>query len=97
MLERLVHGEVGVVELDVLADERDLDGVLPLADALRQVGPLGEIRVTLAVSRPRGARKGLPAEDKPDIEQPHPCQEKQQERLKEQQDDAKNPHQGWKL
>ena len=31
VLERLVDGEVGVVELHVLADERDLDRVLALA------------------------------------------------------------------
>src|SRR5919204_377547 len=37
VLERLVHGEVGVLELDVLADERDLDLARPFgADPLGQ-------------------------------------------------------------
>ena len=43
VLERLVHRQVRVLELDVLADERDLDRPLLLADALDQLGPLAEL------------------------------------------------------
>ena len=43
VLERLVHREVGVVELDVLADERDLDLLSPLGDAVGEVLPLAEL------------------------------------------------------
>ncbi len=50
VLERLVHGQIGVVELDVLADERDLDGVLALGDALCQLRPHREVGFTVAES-----------------------------------------------
>ena len=50
VLERLVHGQVGVVELHVLADERDLDL------AFEPVDPLDE-RLPLVV---RAARRGDP-------------------------------------
>jgi hypothetical protein len=43
MLERLVHGEVRVRELHVLAHERDLDLALALADALHELLPFGEV------------------------------------------------------
>ena len=43
MLERLVHGEVGVLKLHVLADERDLDELAPLLDALRELRPFAEV------------------------------------------------------
>ncbi len=36
------------MELHVLADECDLDGVRPLGDALRQLGPLAQIRLGVA-------------------------------------------------
>ena len=42
VLERLVHREVGVVELHVLADERDLDVLAPLGDQVGEVLPLAE-------------------------------------------------------
>ena len=42
VLQRLVHGEVGVVELHVLADEGDLDGRVALADASGQRLPLAK-------------------------------------------------------
>ena len=42
VLERLVHGEVGVVQLHVLADERDLDVLAPLDDQVGEVLPLAE-------------------------------------------------------
>ena len=43
VLQRLVHRQVRVVELDVLADERDLDRVLALLDPLGELEPLAEI------------------------------------------------------
>ena len=43
VLQRLVHGEVRVVELHVLADERDLDLALELSRPLDQLAPLAEI------------------------------------------------------
>ena len=43
VLQRLVHGEVRVVELHVLADERYLDLLLEVAAALRQLAPLPEL------------------------------------------------------
>jgi len=43
VLQRLVHGEVGVLELHVLADERDLDELPALVDALRQLRPFAEL------------------------------------------------------
>ena len=45
VLQRLVHGEVGVLQLHVLADERDLDELAARVDALRQLGPLAEVDV----------------------------------------------------
>ena len=39
VLQRLVHGEVRVLELHVLADERDLDELALLVDALRRARP----------------------------------------------------------
>ena len=45
VLERLVDGEVGVVELHVLADERDLDRLAALAEPLDEVVPLAEVGV----------------------------------------------------
>ena len=45
MLERLVDGEVRVLELHVLADERDLDGLAPAVHAREQLVPLREIRL----------------------------------------------------
>src|SRR5207302_5455713 len=42
--ERLVHREVGVTELDVLADERDLDLVVAARpDALAELKPLAQV------------------------------------------------------
>ena len=43
VLQRLVHGEVRVVQLHVLADERDLDLLVELAAALEQLLPLAEV------------------------------------------------------
>src|SRR5437762_132519 len=43
VLERLVDRQVRVVELHVLADERDLDLARALADAARQVAPVAEV------------------------------------------------------
>ena len=43
MIERLVHRQVGVLELHVLADERDLDLAVSLANSLGQLQPLAEI------------------------------------------------------
>ena len=43
VLERLVHGEVRVVELHVLADERDLHLLVLLADALGQLVPFRQV------------------------------------------------------
>ena len=43
VIERLVHRQVGVLELHVLADERDLYLAVALADPLRQLQPLAEI------------------------------------------------------
>ena len=43
VLQRLVDGEIRVLQLHVLADERDLDGLAPLVDPLRQLVPLGEV------------------------------------------------------
>src|SRR5262249_43608587 len=43
VLERLVDGEVCVLELDVLPDERDLDFLLSTLPALRQIEPLAEL------------------------------------------------------
>ena len=40
--ERLVHREVGVVQLHVLADEGDLDVLAPLDDQVGEVLPLAE-------------------------------------------------------
>ena len=42
VLQRLVDGEVGVVQLHVLADEGDLDGHIALADAGGQRLPFAE-------------------------------------------------------
>ena len=42
-LQGLVHGQVGVLQLHVLADERDLDECVALLDALGQVEPLAQI------------------------------------------------------
>ena len=42
VLERLVDGEVRVVQLHVLADERDLDVLAPLDDEVGEVLPLAE-------------------------------------------------------
>ena len=42
VLERLVHREVGVVQLHVLADERDLDVLAPVDDQVGEVLPLAE-------------------------------------------------------
>ena len=43
VLQRLVHGEVRVVQLHVLADERDLDVLAQLARALDELAPLAEL------------------------------------------------------
>ena len=48
VLQRLVHGEVGVVELHVLADEGDLDGRVALADACGQRLPFAQADRTRA-------------------------------------------------
>jgi hypothetical protein len=45
VVERLVDGQVGVLQLDVLADERDLHRPLAAADSLRQLQPLAQIRL----------------------------------------------------
>ncbi len=42
VLERLVHREVRVVQLHVLADERDLDVLTPLDDQVGEILPLAE-------------------------------------------------------
>ena len=42
VLERLVHREVGVVQLHVLADERDLDDLAAIDDQIGEVLPLAE-------------------------------------------------------
>ena len=64
VLQRLVHGEVRVVELHVLADERDLDVLAQLARALDQLGPLAELGgrcVDARASRRRARRAPRPA------------------------------------
>ena len=64
VLQRLVHGEVRVVELHVLADERDLDVLAQLARALDQLAPLAELgrRARRArASRRRASRAPRPA------------------------------------
>ena len=43
VLERLVHREIGVVQLHVLADERDLDRLAPVVDPLGQLEPVGQV------------------------------------------------------
>ena len=43
VLQRLVHREIRVVELHVLADERDLDVLAELARALDELAPLAEV------------------------------------------------------
>ena len=43
VLESFVNGQVGVLQLDVFADQRDLDHRLAPLDALGQVEPLAEI------------------------------------------------------
>ena len=45
VLERLVHGQVGVLQLHVFADERDLDNGLAALDALGQVEPFAQVRL----------------------------------------------------
>jgi hypothetical protein len=45
MVERLVHRKVGVLELHVLAHQRDLDFALTLADPLGELQPLAEVGV----------------------------------------------------
>jgi hypothetical protein len=45
VLQRLVDGEIGVVELDVLADKRDLDGFTSLSDPFDQLIPIAERRL----------------------------------------------------
>src|SRR6476646_8354850 len=44
VLERLVHREVGVLQLHVLPDERDLDDLVTPLDALVQIEPVAEVR-----------------------------------------------------
>src|SRR5205085_12255541 len=39
VLERLVHREVGILELDVLADERDLDDAVTAMDPVDALAP----------------------------------------------------------
>ena len=43
VLERLVHGEIRVVQLHVLPDERDLDLVVLLGDPVGELAPLAEV------------------------------------------------------
>ncbi len=43
VLESLVHREICVVQLDVLADERDLDRLAPVVDALGELEPVTEV------------------------------------------------------
>jgi len=43
MVERLVDGQVGVLQLHVLADERDLHRPLAPADPLRQLQPFAQV------------------------------------------------------
>ena len=43
VLQRLVDGQVGVLQLDVLADQRDLDLFLGTLQPLGEVEPLAEI------------------------------------------------------
>ena len=64
VLERLVHREVGVVELDVLADERDLDLLAPLADAARS-GP--------STRRARRAASSSPSFSQTSVSSPSAC------------------------
>ena len=44
VLERLVHREVGVLQLHVLPDERDLDDLVASLDPLVQIEPVAEVR-----------------------------------------------------
>ena len=80
VLQRLVHGEVRVVQLHVLADERDLDLLVELAAALGQLAPLAEVggrgvepelladerveALAPAAPRGRGRRRGRRARDR---------------------------------
>jgi hypothetical protein len=52
VLERLVHREVRVLELDVLADQRDLDFLPAAVDALEQLVPVGQIRFAEVEAEP---------------------------------------------
>ena len=45
VLERFVHGQIRVLELDVLSDERDLHFVGRLLQPLGQVEPFAELRL----------------------------------------------------
>ena len=58
VLERLVHREVRVVELHVLADERDLDRLPPLAEPLDQLVPLAEVGRSARRARASRRRAG---------------------------------------
>ncbi len=45
VLERLPHGQVGVVQLDVLADQRDRHRPVAGVDLVHEGAPLGEVGV----------------------------------------------------
>src|SRR3984893_689981 len=53
VLERLVHGEVGVVQLDVLANERDRDLALALGESIGELLPLAEVEAADRKAEPR--------------------------------------------
>jgi len=44
MAQRLAHAHVGILKLDVLAHECDLDACLVLVDLVDQAAPLGQVR-----------------------------------------------------
>ena len=52
VLERLVDGEVRVLELHVLADERDLDHVAAAVHPLEQLVPVGQVRLAELEAEP---------------------------------------------
>ena len=81
MLQRLVHRQIRVVQLDVLADEPDLDLLLRLPDARGQIDPLAQVDAVgrqpellahhpvealgLQLGRERDRRRGRPGRRSP--------------------------------
>ena len=47
-----MDGQIGVLELHVLAHERDLDDVAAAVDPLEQLIPLGQVRLTQLEAEP---------------------------------------------